>query len=206
MSTPHDARLFACSGTPGCQHGDYLCTKREELKTCFIAWDPRADVRSRGACTRSCHFLASCRGYSWTVHHGCRHCMAGESTEKHSWSFGPTPQEASIVEWHHGWFMGPMGAVRAGKIDLISEGYISPDAMGFQEKHVLVPSGVVVTYAFSGDNCLLTPWSSTLQTSPPVPGTTADRQIILMMAAALLMWFIGMALCRSLKRQVVLML
>lgn len=165
LALPDDAVEFGCGATPGCQHGNYVCTPRLETEECPWDWAVNANVPSRGACSRSCHFQRLCRGFSWDAWAGCRTCLGTPSSQIHSWTFdgrgtqdGPAAAASHIIEWHHGWHSGAIMSVWTGKIDLVSEGYISPRAMAFSEDHVLLPGSTPwVTYRFKGNNCLLIP-------------------------------------------------
>lgn len=163
MSLPDGAVEFGCGATPGCLHGNYVCTARPESDECETGWAEDKKVPSRGACSRSCHFQKLCHSFQWDSWSGCRLCLGPPATDVHAWKFDGWAEKQAltpghIVEWHHGWHSSPILSVWTGKIDLISEGYISPRPMGFSESHVLLPSRTPwVTYRFQGNNCLLIP-------------------------------------------------
>ena len=149
---------FPCRLVPGCSHdGNYLCTPRRELP--IPGKDCRLDAytASRGACNRLCHFDALCDSFHWS-REGCHFCAAKGLPVRNTWFFSglsPEPVPGSIAEWHHGWHSGPIISAWTGKIDLVAENYISPNPMGFEERHILLPG---VTYHFTGHNCFLEPW------------------------------------------------
>ena len=166
---------FACHLVPGCQHsGHYLCTPRREEEECPFPFIVDETVLSRGACSRLCHFDSSCGSFLWSaIQSKCMLCTSF-AEEEHVWFFkgGPNPgrEKEKIIKWYHGWHSGAIQSAWTGNIDLIAENYISPDPMGFDKKHILLPSSAEgVTYRFRGHNCLIVPWRHPLSPSIPVP-------------------------------------
>ena len=142
---PSEAEVFACRVVPGCLHGhQYACTPRKEVQQCPSDMSV-TNIVSRGACKRLCHFERLCESYAWHVTYGRGVCMlchvtADKKSISTTWTFGTGKQFADqhIVEWHHGWHTGAIMSAWTGKIDLVSEGYISPRPMGMEENHILL--------------------------------------------------------------------